>query len=42
MMVGGLIIVPALGHRSKGKASVTGSGLFVLVSQCGGDDGLAL
>ena len=30
-----LIIIPALGHQNKGKSSFTGSGLFVLMSQCG-------
>jgi len=39
---GGLIVVPALGHQNKGKASFTGSGLFVLMSQCGSGDELAL
>ena len=31
---GKLIIIPALGHQNKGKSSFTGSGLFVLMSQC--------
>jgi len=30
-----LIIIPALGHQNKGKSSFTGSGFFVLMSQCG-------
>ena len=34
MVVGKLIIIPALGHQNKGKSSFTGSGLFVLMSQC--------
>jgi len=42
MLGGGLIVVPALGHQNKGKSSFTGSGLFVLVSQCGSDGGLAV
>ena len=32
MVVGRLIIILALGHQNKGKASFTGSGLFVLMS----------
>ena len=37
-----LIIIPALGHQNKGKSSFTGSGLFVLMSQCGNNNELAL
>ena len=36
-----LIIIPALGHQNKGKSSFTGSGLFVLMSQCGNNNELA-
>ena len=36
MVVGKLIIIPALG-----KSSFTGSGLFVLMSQCGNNNQLA-
>ena len=39
---GKLIIIPALGHQNKGKSSFTGSGLFVLMSQCGNINELAL
>jgi len=42
MLESKLIIIPALGHQNKGKASFTGSGLFVLMSQCGSGDELAL
>ena len=42
MLEGKLIIIPALGHQSKGKSSFTGSGLFVLMSQCGNSNELAL
>jgi len=42
MLKGKLIIIPALGHQNKGKSSFTGSGLFVLISQCGNDNELAL
>ena len=31
MLEGKLIIIPALGHQTKGKSSFTGSGLFVLI-----------
>ena len=41
MVVGKLIIIPALGHQNKGKSSFTGSGLFVLMSQCGNNNELA-
>ena len=41
MVVGELIIISALGHQNKGKSSVTGSGLFVLMSQCGNNNELA-
>ena len=41
MVVGKLIIIPALGHQSKGKTSFTGSGLFILVSQGGNNNQLA-
>ena len=45
MVVGKLIIIPALGHQNsdqnKGKSSFTGSGLFVLMSQCGSNNELA-
>ena len=41
MVVGKLIIIPALGHQNKGKSSFTGSGLFVLMSQCGNNNQLA-
>ena len=39
---GKLIIIPALGHQNKGKSIFTGSGLFVLISQCGNINELAL
>ena len=39
---GKLIIIPALGHQNKGKSSVTGSGLFVLMSYSGNNSELAL
>jgi len=42
MLKGKLIIIPALGHQSKGKSSFTGSGLFVLMSQYGNNNELAL
>ena len=42
MLEGKLIIIPALGHQNKGKSSFTGSGLFVLMSQCGNNNELAL
>ena len=42
MVVGKPIIIPALGHQNKGKTSFTGSGLFVLMSQCGDNNELAL
>jgi len=41
MVVGKLIIIPALGHQNKGKSSFTDSGLFVLMSQCGNNNELA-
>ena len=41
MVAGKLIIIPALGHQNKGKSSFTGSGLFVLMSQCGNNNELA-
>ena len=41
MVVGKLIIIPALGHQNKGKTSFTGSGLFILMSQCGNNNQLA-
>ena len=41
MMVSKLIIIPVLGHQNKGKSSFTGSGLFVLMSQCGNNNALA-
>ena len=42
MLEGKLIIIPALGHQNKDKSSFTGSGLFVLMSQCGNNNELAL
>ena len=42
MLEGKLIIIPTLGHQNKGKSSVTGSGLFVLMSQCGNNNELGL
>ena len=42
MLEGKLIIIPALGHQNKGKASFTGSGLLVLMSQCRNNNELAL
>ena len=42
MLEGKLIIIPALGRQNKGKASFTGSGVFVLMSQCGNNNELAL
>ena len=39
---GQAIIIPALGHQNKGKSKFTGSGLFVLMSQCGNNNELAL
>ena len=41
MVASRLIIIPALGHQNKGKSSFTGSGRFVLMSQCGNDNELA-
>ena len=38
MVAGKLIIIPAPGHQNKGKSSFTGSGLFVLMSQCGNNN----
>ena len=40
LVVGKLIIIPALGHQNKGKSSFTGSGLFVLMSQFGNNNEL--
>ena len=42
MLEGKLITIPALGHQNKGKSSFTGSSLFVLMSQCGNNNELAL
>ena len=42
MLEGKLTIIPALEHQSKGKSSFFGSGLFVLMSQCGNNNELAL
>ena len=42
MLEGKLIIIPALGRQNKGKSSFTGSGLFVLMSECGNNNELAL
>ena len=42
MVAGKLIVIPALGHQNKGKSSFTGSGLFVLMSQGGSNNELAL
>jgi len=42
MLEGKLITTPALGHQNKGKSSFTGSGLFVLMSQCGNNNEPAL
>ena len=42
MLESKLIIISALGHQNKGKSSFTGSGLFVLMSQCGNNNELAL
>jgi len=42
MLEGKLIIIPAQGHQNKGKSSFTGSGLFVLMSQCGNNNALGL
>ena len=41
MVVGKLIMIPALGHQKKGKSSFTGSGLFVLMSQSGNNNEFA-
>ena len=41
MVVRELIIIPTLGHQNKGKSRFTGSGLFVLMSQCGNNNELA-
>ena len=41
MVVGKLIIIPAMGHQNNGKSSFTGSGLFVLMSHCGNNNDLA-
>ena len=41
MVAGKLIVIPTLGHQNKGKSSFTGSGLFVLMSQCGNNHELA-
>ena len=40
-MVVGKLIIPALGRQNKGKSSFAGSGLFVLMSQCGNNNQLA-
>ena len=37
-----VIIIPALEHQNKGKSSFTGSGLFILMSQCRNNNELAL
>ena len=42
MLEGKLMIIPAVGHQNKGNSSFTGSGLFVLMSQCGNIIELAL
>ena len=42
MLEGKLIIFPALGHQSKDKSRFTGLGLFVLISQYGNNNELAL
>ena len=42
MLEGKFIIIPALGHQNKSKSSFTGSGLFVLMSQCENNNELAL
>jgi len=42
ILEGKLIIISALGHKNKGKSSLTGYGLFVLTSQCGNNNELAL
>ena len=42
MLEGKLIIIPALRHQNKGNSSFTGSGLLVLMSQCGNNNELAL
>ena len=42
MLEGKLIIIPALGHQNKGMSRFTGSGLFVLMSQCRNNNELAL
>ena len=36
-----MVVIPALGHQNKGKSSFTGSGLFVLMSQCGNNNELS-
>ena len=41
MLVGKLIIIPALGHQNEGESSFTGSGLFVSMSRCGNNNELA-
>ena len=41
MLEGKFIIIPALGHQNKGKSSFTGSGLFLLMSQCGNNNEFA-
>ena len=41
MVVGKLIVIPSLGHQNRGKSSFTGSGLFVLMSQCGNNNQFA-
>ena len=42
MLESKLIIIPALGLQNKGKSSFTGSGLFVLMSQCGNNNEFAV
>ena len=42
MLEGKLINIPALGHQNKGKSGFSGSDLFVLMSQCGNNNDLAL
>ena len=40
MVAGKLIIITAVRHQNKGKSSFTGSGLFVLMPQCGNNNEL--
>ena len=42
MLEGKLIVILALGHQNKSKSSFTGSGFFVLMSQCRNNHELAL